>query len=669
MNTKINYEELFREHVAAIYRFAYYRLGNKAKAEDVTAEAFKRLLEKQDLKPELAKFWLFRVARNLIYDQTKAENVVDTIDETTTELVDEEADDFDATLLTQELEKLIRENLATLPSKTQEVIALKVWEEMTFAQIADVVAEKESTVKLRYYRGLEKLKEILADKPETRHLSLAMLAGSIAFMAKDAAFTPSATFVQQFLSTSLPIFMEATTTAASSSVAAGGITTAKAAIGIFVTTAVIAAGAGAALVMNNNAQKNSVANSTTSAIVSQASSNSSSSTTSVQGFKLLPQTTSDAVVLVKDETYLIDKCGITFKPFYDNSAVTIAPANMTFAAAQAAMKDSKHYGWSYGYELHEDEAVFTLTNTFFADKNNPVLHDDFSTMVVPNGAMSLVCYSNEDLTVKQLIQKKVAEFQTDGGTLTYTKVGDERVFGIHFVKYKEVYGNQGSTSDVFFANNGEYIVEVKIFNTTGDEYAQALSNLRSAVKAKLIEIKASNETLNADPYAKLGDTCKQAYTTAVMPGFKFDYDSCLWKIEAKLPSSFGKNGQGIETGTIKLTNASGTMFMDFATSYDGATSCSKQTYKLVKGKIGRYEGEKYLSPAQIYDILHVKGTMEFQNIATAHNVFSDPAVTFCSIGFLGVKDKNNTGVDLHMAYIGKKVAQADAIVETMSGVN
>lgn len=51
-----------------------------------------------------------------------------------------------------------------LPVEQREVIALKVWEEMTFAQIAAIVKASPNTVASRYRYGIEKLRGWLQEE-------------------------------------------------------------------------------------------------------------------------------------------------------------------------------------------------------------------------------------------------------------------------------------------------------------------------------------------------------------------------------------------------------------------------------------------------------------------------------------------------------------------------
>ncbi|MEO0445372.1 MAG: sigma-70 family RNA polymerase sigma factor [Verrucomicrobiota bacterium] len=56
--------------------------------------------------------------------------------------------------------------LGKIPEKYREVVTLKIWGELTFAQIAEQLGEKPNTVASRYRYGLENLRKILADQKE-----------------------------------------------------------------------------------------------------------------------------------------------------------------------------------------------------------------------------------------------------------------------------------------------------------------------------------------------------------------------------------------------------------------------------------------------------------------------------------------------------------------------
>ncbi len=61
----------------------------------------------------------------------------------------------------QELHGYVRRALAKLPPAQAEVVVLKIWEEMTFAEIGDVLGQSPNTAASRYRYALQKLSQHL----------------------------------------------------------------------------------------------------------------------------------------------------------------------------------------------------------------------------------------------------------------------------------------------------------------------------------------------------------------------------------------------------------------------------------------------------------------------------------------------------------------------------
>jgi RNA polymerase sigma factor (sigma-70 family) len=60
----------------------------------------------------------------------------------------------------KDIEK-VKKELLTLKAAEQEIIRLRIVEEMEFKEIAVALGSKEAAVKMRFYRAIIKLKEAL----------------------------------------------------------------------------------------------------------------------------------------------------------------------------------------------------------------------------------------------------------------------------------------------------------------------------------------------------------------------------------------------------------------------------------------------------------------------------------------------------------------------------
>ena len=148
-----------------MHRYLAAKLGSTSDAEDVLQEVFCRLVRyrtrlKLVRKPRV---FVFRVARNeanrFLRSKIQDGNVVR-----------QEALLADSFLGAysgpdESTGSVVAQALAGLPDEQREVIILKVFEGLTFREIAAVCDEPIPTVASRYRYGVEKLRDLLEGKP------------------------------------------------------------------------------------------------------------------------------------------------------------------------------------------------------------------------------------------------------------------------------------------------------------------------------------------------------------------------------------------------------------------------------------------------------------------------------------------------------------------------
>ncbi len=164
-------EMIFFRYKTRLLNFCLRMLGNRADAEDVTAEVFLALFaRKYTFNPE-AKFstWLYTVARNQCISQIrKRKHLVSVWFSSRQGDGYEERDLEDAQdLASQELEKkeaavLVRRAIARLPYEQREVIVLREYHQLSYEEIGQVVYSSLENVKILIFRGRERLKTELS---------------------------------------------------------------------------------------------------------------------------------------------------------------------------------------------------------------------------------------------------------------------------------------------------------------------------------------------------------------------------------------------------------------------------------------------------------------------------------------------------------------------------
>lgn len=168
------FDALLRHWQKPLFNFVYRHLGDPALAEDLVQETFVRVVQSIRRYAHRGSFstWLYRIALNLCRDHRRKKRlpVVSLHDYVTTDagdtvfVKDRLADDgapTDAAAEAADREELAKRLLGGLSEVQREVILLKEYQGLTFAEIAEVLGVPENTAKARLYRGLRAMRERL----------------------------------------------------------------------------------------------------------------------------------------------------------------------------------------------------------------------------------------------------------------------------------------------------------------------------------------------------------------------------------------------------------------------------------------------------------------------------------------------------------------------------
>lgn len=152
-----------RKIQGAIYRV----VGSDEDARDLAQEAFLKAYRALGSFRREARFssWLYQIALNLCRDRIRRRRgkTFISLDESGEAERSKSPDPSAHELLeTQDLASIVAREIENLPPEQREVIVLKEYQGLTFAEIADVLDVPLSTVKTRLYRGLNQLRRGLA---------------------------------------------------------------------------------------------------------------------------------------------------------------------------------------------------------------------------------------------------------------------------------------------------------------------------------------------------------------------------------------------------------------------------------------------------------------------------------------------------------------------------
>lgn len=152
-------EDLYRQHGPALLLFAIAMTGERSSAQDVVQQVFVRLLERGLGDVVHAKAYLYQCVRNAVLNSAKVQERNVPLDEDTP-WFDVLNRDF-----TEELS--LRRGLQALPSEQRQVVVLRVWCGLTYAETAGLLEISANTVASRYRYALEKLREAMGIREDS----------------------------------------------------------------------------------------------------------------------------------------------------------------------------------------------------------------------------------------------------------------------------------------------------------------------------------------------------------------------------------------------------------------------------------------------------------------------------------------------------------------------
>lgn len=149
-----------------IYRFAYYKVGNVADAEDIAAQTFAGALR------TIANFrwtgssfdsWLFRIANNVTIDlyRKMGKAKLEPIDEHMTIAA---ASDTSAEAIGGVEHSRVRGLIDELPEEQKRVLILKFIVGMSNKEVGTSIDKSEGAVKALQFRGLSRLRAMLREE-------------------------------------------------------------------------------------------------------------------------------------------------------------------------------------------------------------------------------------------------------------------------------------------------------------------------------------------------------------------------------------------------------------------------------------------------------------------------------------------------------------------------
>ncbi len=158
---------LYERYIDRIFNYVYYRTGNTHDAEDLTARVFQRAMNHiKNYTDRGVPFsaWLYRIAHNLVANWHRDRGRRQEIPLNELPVLPSREDRPETTLVrSQEQDTLLR-LIRKLPPDRQTLLILKFVENMSNAEIGQIMGRSEGAVKSLYHRTLLALRDELGDQ-------------------------------------------------------------------------------------------------------------------------------------------------------------------------------------------------------------------------------------------------------------------------------------------------------------------------------------------------------------------------------------------------------------------------------------------------------------------------------------------------------------------------
>lgn len=159
--SKPAFAELFERYRDAVYRFFRRRLLDPARAEELAQETFLAVLRGLARYEPRApvRAYLYGIAFNQLNAERRKRARANNFDQAST--APQASGDLDQTLA-------VREALGKLDAEAREVLLLREYEQLSYAEIAELLSLPLNTVRSRLFRARLAIKEVLEPAERSR---------------------------------------------------------------------------------------------------------------------------------------------------------------------------------------------------------------------------------------------------------------------------------------------------------------------------------------------------------------------------------------------------------------------------------------------------------------------------------------------------------------------
>lgn len=153
------FETLVERYKRPVYRLALRLLANPADAEDAAQEAFVRSYVRLSSYKQGTNFkaWLLAITAHWCIDQRRRRKTISIEAIQAEGMILTHGEEPEARFLKVEWQREVRSRLTALPEHYRQVLVLRYWHGLSYAEVGRALDEPTSTVRMRLFRAHRRL--------------------------------------------------------------------------------------------------------------------------------------------------------------------------------------------------------------------------------------------------------------------------------------------------------------------------------------------------------------------------------------------------------------------------------------------------------------------------------------------------------------------------------
>ena len=152
-------EEVYQKYAKSVYKYLMSLVHNRDLAEELTQETFYQAIRCIDHYDHSCKMstWLCGIAKRQYYKYLRESPPHETLNDT--DQLSPAADSAEKEYLDSMQHMELLKALHALPEPFKEVMYLRLFGNLSFREIGDIMGQNENWARVNYYRGKNKLKK------------------------------------------------------------------------------------------------------------------------------------------------------------------------------------------------------------------------------------------------------------------------------------------------------------------------------------------------------------------------------------------------------------------------------------------------------------------------------------------------------------------------------